>query len=150
MEKNLIEKYQDFQQQLRTLFKEINRLQADNARLSKENMELRHEVSLLRLYVDMHVDESKQGDLLDLDIDEPLNAEALDFFQALPASFNFSKLFQLSEMMNIELEVVKDYLRLYLHHGMVRQQGSRIEKPGHRPPGALSIMQQRTSESRPR
>ncbi len=143
MEKNLIEKYYDFQDRLRTLFKEINRLQSDNARLSKENMELRHEVALLRLYVDMHVEDSEQGDLLDLEVDEPLDSQALDFFDSLPDSFNFSKLFQMSDMMDVELERVKDYLRLYLHHGMVRQQGSRIEKTGHRPPGGFSIRKRR-------
>lgn len=135
MEKNLIEKYYDLQDGLKSLFKQINTLHAENTRLSKENMELRHEVSMLRLYLDTKQEEGEEKEgLSDISMRSPMGQEAMDFFEALPDSFNFATLFELSEMLDIDLEKVKKYLRTFLHEKMLRQRGSRIEKTDYRPP----------------
>lgn len=136
MEKNLIEKYYDLQDGLKSLFKHINALHTENRRLAKENMELRHEVSMLRLYVDTQKEEGGEG-LPEIQKRGRIDREGLEFYEALPDEFSFSTLFELSEMLDMDLEKMKSYLRQFLQQRMLRQRGSRIEKTNLHP-SALS------------
>lgn len=133
MEKNLIEKYYDLQDGLKSLFKHINALHTENRRLAKENMDLRHEVSMLRLYVDTQKEEGGGEGLPEIKRRPSLDREALEFYDALPEEFSFSTLFELSDMLDIDLEKMKGYLRQFLQRQMLRQRGSRIEKTDYRP-----------------
>ncbi len=132
MDKELSKRYQDLLEELKGLFKELASLKLENERLAKENITLREEVSLLRLYIDTYQQEGEAGveELEELDLHPPISKDALAFYESLPQSFNFSELFELADMLGVEKQRMKGFLTTYLRENMMQQHGTRVEKIG--------------------
>ena len=132
MDKELSQRYQDFLDELKTLFKELSVLKLENERLSKENITLREEVSLLRLYIDTYQQEGLAGveELEELDLHPPISKDAQEFYESLPRSFNFSELFELADLLGVEKQRMKGFMTIYLRENMMQQHGTRVEKIG--------------------
>lgn len=141
MDQNLAKRYQELTEGLKELFKELAALHDENERLSRENITLREEVSLLRLYIDTYMQAGEDmSDLEGLDLtlsgsasaeeqDKPnISEDALAFYESLPASFNFSELFELADLLGIEKHKMKGFMTIYLRENMMKQQGTRVEK----------------------
>ncbi|MFQ5570960.1 MAG: hypothetical protein ACE5G0_14870 [Rhodothermales bacterium] len=136
MDKELSRKYQDLIDGLQELVKELAALRLENERLSKENITLREEVSLLRLYIDTYQQETDAvAELEELNLTPPISHDALEFYESLPQSFNFSELFELAEMLGVEKQRMKGFMTTYLRENMMKQHGTRVEKV--RAPGDL-------------
>lgn len=144
MDPKLSKRYQELSEELQDLFKELSVLQGENERLSKENIALREEVSLLRLYIDSYLQAGEDTSVLeDLDIPVPasqaatvgeaesgLTRDALEFYESLPQSFNFSELFELADLLGVEKQRMKGFMTTYLRENMMQQHGTRVEKTG--------------------
>jgi len=133
MDKELTKRYQDLVDELKALFKELGVLKLENERLSKENITLREEVSLLRLYIDtyQHEGEGTVVELDELDLHPPVSKDALEFYDSLPPSFNFSELFELADLLGVEKQRMKGFMTTYLRENMMQQHGTRVEKTEH-------------------
>lgn len=151
MDRKLSKRYQELFDGLKDLFKELATLQAENERLTQENVSLREEVSMLRLYMDTYLQEGESpADLQELDLTPAMvssptttsesNApsisdDALAFYNSLPQSFNFSELFELADLLGVEKHKMKGYMTTYLRENLMQQHGTRVEKitdPGRR------------------
>ena len=132
MDKELSKRYQDLIDELKGLFKELAALKLENERLAKENITLREEVSLLRLYIDTYQQEGESAaeELEELDLAPPISKDALEFYESLPQSFNFSELFELADLLGVEKQRMKGFLTTYLRENMMEQHGTRVEKTG--------------------
>ena len=132
MDKELSQRYQDLLDELKSLFKELAGLKLENERLAKENITLREEVSLLRLYIDTYQQEGEAGveELEELDLHPPISKDALEFYESLPQSFNFSELFELADLLGVEKQRMKGFMTTYLRENMMQQHGTRVEKIG--------------------
>lgn len=132
MDKELSKRYQDLLDELKALFKELSAVKLENERLAKENITLREEVSLLRLYIDTYQHEGEAGveELEELDLHPPISKDALEFYESLPQSFNFSELFELADLLGVEKQRMKGFLTTYLRENMMQQHGTRVEKIG--------------------
>ena len=132
MDKELSKRYQDLLDELKALFKELSVVKLENERLAKENITLREEVSLLRLYIDTYQQEGEAGveELEGLDLHPPISKDALEFYESLPQSFNFSELFELADLLGVEKQRMKGFLTTYLRENMMQQHGTRVEKIG--------------------
>jgi regulator of replication initiation timing len=131
MDKDLSKRYQDLLEELKALFKDLAALKLENERLAKENITLREEVSLLRLYIDTYQQEGETvEDLAGLDLHPAISKDALEFYESLPPSFNFSELFELADMLGVEKQRMKGFLTTYLRENMMQQHGTRVEKIG--------------------
>lgn len=141
MDQHLAKRYQELTEGLKELFKELAALHDENERLNRENITLREEVSLLRLYIDTYMQAGEDvSDLEGLDLSRPgagleeaeekpgISEDALAFYESLPASFNFSELFELADLLGIEKHKMKGYMTIYLRENMMKQQGTRVEK----------------------
>ena len=140
MDNNLAKRYQELTEGLKELFKELAASQGEIDRLSRENIILREEVSLLRLYIDTYIQAGEDvSDLEGLDLTlspqgpvEPsgpdISEDALAFYESLPESFNFSELFELADMLGIEKHKMKGFMTTYLRENMMKQHGTRVEK----------------------
>jgi hypothetical protein len=102
MDKHFAKRYQELTEGLKQLFKELAALQGENERLNRENITLREEVSLLRLYIDTYMQAGEDvSDLDGLDLtlsgrghaaaeDQPdISEDAMAFYESLPESFKF-------------------------------------------------------------
>ena len=156
MDPKFSKRYQDLSEELKELFKELAALQLENERLVRENITLREEVSLLRLYIDTYLQEGQSpSEIRDLELsisrDEgaeapqeasSLSEEARTFYDSLPASFNFSELFELAEVLGVDKHRMKGYMTTYLRENLMQQHGTRLEKtsegagPWQRPMGS--------------
>lgn len=143
MDPTLAKRYQELADELKELFKELAALQLENERLAKENITLREEVSLLRLYIDTYLQEGAAPEALgevsltpstrtaeDLLATGGLTEDALAFYQQLPQSFNFSELFELAELLGVEKQQMKGFMTAYLRENLMQQHGTRVEKTG--------------------
>ena len=132
MDKELSKRYQDLTEELKSLFKELAAVRLENERLAKENITLREEVSLLRLYIDTYQQEGEAAaeELEDLDLAPPISKDALEFYESLPQSFNFSELFELADLLGVEKQRMKGFMTTYLRENMMEQHGTRVEKTG--------------------
>ncbi len=132
MDKELAKRYQDLIDALKGLFKELAGLKLENERLAKENITLREEVSLLRLYIDTYQQEGEAvaEELEELDLIPPISRDALEFYDSLPQSFNFSELFELADLLGVEKQRMKGFMTTYLRENMMEQHGTRVEKTG--------------------
>ena len=130
MDKELSRRYQNLIDELKGLFKKLAALQLDNERLAKENITLREEVSLLRLYIDTYQQEGQaiSEELEDMDLTPPISKDALEFYDSLPQSFNFSELFELADLLGVEKQRMKGFMTTYLRENMMEQHGTRVEK----------------------
>ena len=130
MDKELSRRYQHLIDELKELFKKLAALQLDNERLAKENITLREEVSLLRLYIDTYQQEGQaiSEELEELDLTPPISKDAREFYDSLPQSFNFSELFELADLLGVEKQQMKGYMTTYLRENMMEQHGTRVEK----------------------
>ena len=144
MDSTLAKRYQDLAEELKALFKDLGALHLENERLVKENITLREEVSLLRLYIDTYLQEgqapadlgdvsltpSTRGEDADVAEADRLTEDALNFYNQLPHSFNFSELFELAELLGIEKQQMKGFMTAYLRENLMQQHGTRVEKTG--------------------
>ncbi len=132
MDKELSRRYQNLIDELKELFKKLAALQLDNERLAKENITLREEVSLLRLYIDTYQQEGQaiSEELEEMDLTPPISKDAQEFYDSLPQSFNFSELFELADLLGVEKQQMKGYMTTYLRENMMEQHGTRVEKTG--------------------
>ncbi len=130
MDKELSKRYQNLIDELKGLFTELAALQLENERLAKENITLREEVSLLRLYIDTYQQEGQaiSEELEELDLTPPISKDAREFYDSLPQSFNFSELFELADLLGVEKQQMKGYMTTYLRENMMEQHGTRVEK----------------------
>lgn len=130
MDKELAKRYQDLIDELKELFKELAALKLENERLVKENITLREEVSLLRLYIDTYQQEGEKAseELEQLDLAPSISKDALEFYESLPQSFNFSELFELADLLGVEKQRMKGFMTTYLRENMMEQHGTRVEK----------------------
>jgi len=161
MDNQLSQRYQELTEELKRLFRELAALKAENQRLTRENITLREEVSLLRLYIDTYIqagDETADLEALNLLAPPPraeasegaepetdvlaeeaeasaLTPDAIAFYNSLPESFNFSEMFELAELLGIEKQRMKGFMTIYLQQNMMQQHGTRVEKTGQ--PGEL-------------
>ena len=142
MDPKLSKRYQELSEELQELFKELATLQVENERLAKENIALREEVSLLRLYIDSYLQAGEDTSALE-DLDLPtapaqeggeaesgLSQDALEFYESLPQSFNFSELFELADLLGVEKQRMKGFMTTYLRENMMQQHGTRVKKIG--------------------
>lgn len=143
MDPTLAKRYQELADELKVLFQELAALQLENERLAKENITLREEVSLLRLYIDTYLQEGTAPKELgevsltpstrtaeDLLATGGLTEDALAFYNQLPQSFNFSELFELAELLGVEKQQMKGFMTAYLRENLMQQHGTRVEKIG--------------------
>ena len=132
MDKELSKRYQDLIDALKGLFRELAALKLENERLSKENITLREEVSLLRLYIDTYQQEGEAAveELEELNLTPPISKDALAFYDSLPQSFHFSELFELADLLGVEKQRMKGFMTTYLRENMMEQHGTRVEKTG--------------------
>ncbi len=142
MDQKLSKRYQELSEELKELFKELAALQAENERLSQENITLREEVSLLRLYIDTYLQAGEDvSDLEEMDLLPPsasapgaeaegISQDALEFYESLPQSFNFSELFELADLLGVEKQRMKGFMTTYLRENLMKQHGTRVEKTG--------------------
>jgi hypothetical protein len=124
----------DLQDRLNWLFKEVVRLQEENDRLLKQNMELREEATLSRLFSDMEEHEAEQ--VRRETTASPaitLPREAMDFFHTLPATFNFADFFHAADAHGLTATVARDWMLLFLKEKLIEQRGNVIEKTDRRP-----------------
>ncbi len=151
MDKDLSKRYQDLLDELKALFKELSAFKLENERLAKENITLREEVSLLRLYIDtyQHEGEAAVEELEELDLHPPISKDALEFYESLPQSFNFSELFELADLLGVEKQRMKGFMTTYLRENMMQQHGTRIEKIGRQSePWQRPLGQQQSQEQK--
>ncbi len=156
MDSKRSKRYQALSEGLKDLFKELVALEAENQRLTTENITLREEVSLLRLYIDTYSQAGEDtADLEKLDLlkqavppeaerdaeaaeerpheetdSSALTPDAIAFFNSLPQSFNFSELFELADLLGIEKDRMKGFMTTYLRENLMEQHGTRVEKTG--------------------
>ncbi len=130
MDKELSKRYQELNEALKGLFRELASLKLENERLSKENITLREEVSLLRLYIDTYQQEGEAAveELEELNLIPPISKDALEFYDSLPQSFNFPELFELADLLGVEKQRMKGFMTTYLRENMMEQHGTRVEK----------------------
>ena len=130
MDKELSKRYQELNEALKGLFRELASLKLEHERLSKENITLREEVSLLRLYIDTYQQEGEAAveELEELNLTPPISKDALEFYDSLPQSFNFSELFELADLLGVERQRMKGFMTTYLRENMMEQHGTRVEK----------------------
>ena len=110
MDKELSRRYQHLIDELKELFKKLAALQLDNERLAKENITLREEVSLLRLYIDTYQQEGEAAvaELAEMNLIPPISKDALEFYASLPQSFNFPELFELADLLGASVSLVSE------------------------------------------
>lgn len=131
MPNDLVERYNDIQSSLRRLFDELAALRAEKQRLVKENAKLRDEVSLLRLYIDAHVNNNygdtppPERDVLEL---TAKGDDAADFFEMLPETTSFAEILEIASVMDMSTDKVRLYLKQYLADNRLRRRGSHLEK----------------------
>ena len=132
MDKELSKRYQDLNDALKGLFKELAALKLENERLARENITLREEVSLLRLYIDTYQQEGEAvaEELEELNLTPPISKDALEFYDSLPQSFDFPELFELADLLGVEKQRMKGFITTYLRENMMEQHGTRVEKTG--------------------
>ncbi len=132
MDKELSKRYQNLIDELKELFKKLAALKLENERLAKENITLREEVSLLRLYIDTYQQEGQavSEEFEELDLTPPISKDAQEFYDSLPQSFNFSELFELADLLGVEKQRMKGFMTTYLRENMMEQHGTRVEKTG--------------------
>lgn len=128
----------DLQDRLNWLFKEVVRLQEENDRLLKQNMELREEATLSRLFSEMEEGEAERVRAESKVVATPTPAprvpkEALDFFQSLPASFNFADFFQAADAHGLSAAAARDWMLMFLRERMIEQRGNTMAKADVRP-----------------
>ncbi len=132
MDKELSKRYQNLIDELKELFKKLASLKLENERLAKENITLREEVSLLRLYIDTYQQEGQavSEEFEELDLTPPISKDAREFYDSLPQSFNFSELFELADLLGVDKQQMKGFMTTYLRENMMEQHGTRVEKTG--------------------
>jgi len=158
MAEDLISQYDDLLGRLKSVFKEFSLLQKENDRLRQEveelqrererarteNAKLRDELSMLRLYLDAQT-HSNIATLRSLGLDvsseaehqevseeptPPIDHRAMAFFTELPDTLSFSEIFEIGADKSIDAETVKEFLRQYFYHGLMKKAGSHLEKTG--------------------
>lgn len=114
------------QDKLDWLVTEWTRLKEQNTRLLEENRQLREELTLARLTREFEL-ENERADKGKLPL---IPTEAKRLFAGLPSSCTFAEFFNIASGGGIANTEGKEYLRVFLQHGMLRHKGSRIEKTG--------------------
>lgn len=124
----------DLQDRLNWLFKEVVRLQEENERLLKQNMELREEATLSRLFSEMEEGDAEQmRKEAEPESMPQIPREALEFFRTLPASFNFADYFQAADAHGLTAGSARDWMLLFLREGLIEQRGNTMAKVHVRP-----------------
>jgi hypothetical protein len=125
----------DLQERLNWLFKEVVRLQEENDRLLKQNMELREEATLTRLFSEMEEDEvlKVRQETAPQPVAAKLPREAVEFFHTLPSKFNFADFFQAADAHGLSASTARDWMLLFLREKLIDQHGNMMEKGDIRP-----------------
>lgn len=119
---DLKETFNDLQERLAWLSKEVEQLQEDNERLLGENRSLREEVTLARLFRD--VDAAPEG----FGLPAVVPKMAHEFYDGLPEHFSFTDFFHRAGHFGLTVETAKDYLIVFFRENMLTQRGARLEK----------------------
>jgi hypothetical protein len=120
----------DLQDRLNWLFKEVVRLQEENDRLLKQNMELREEATLSRLFSEMEESEAQRvrAEARPETTARSFHARRRSSSTRLPASFNFADFFQAADAHGLTAAVARDWMLLFLREKLIEQRGHMMEK----------------------